>query len=143
MESAVNIRWDDSLSVGIDEIDDDHKGLIDLFNQLYASCSASEGVLAAAEMDTLLKLLDYTKSHFQREEKWMKKADYPDYNEHKELHDDLLIITLNFQEHLQSTEIHRITDETLEFLRSWIVHHIMESDKAFGNYLKLNALQLA
>ncbi|MFA7242049.1 MAG: bacteriohemerythrin [Sulfuricellaceae bacterium] len=135
MEPAVDIKWDKSLSVGVDEIDSDHKELINLFNQLYASCSASEGALAAAEMDTLLRLLDYTKHHFKREEKLMKQEGYPDYEEHRELHDDLLLITLNFQEQLQSSEIHEITDETLEFLRSWIVNHIMECDKAFGSYL--------
>lgn len=142
METAANIKWDDSLSIGVDEIDNDHKELINLFNRLYASCSASVGALIAAEIDALIRLFECAKHHFQREENLMKKVDYPDFADHKELHDDLLLITLNFQEKLRSTEIHEITDETLEFLRSWIVNHIMEhimeSDKAFGNYLKFN-----
>jgi hemerythrin-like metal-binding protein len=139
METEIDIKWDESLSVGVEAIDNDHKELINLFNQLYASCSAPEGTLIATEADTLARLLDYTKHHFQREETLMRQEDYPDYAFHKELHDDLLLITLNFQEQLQSSEIHEITDETLEFLRSWIVNHIMAVDMEFANYMKLKA----
>lgn len=139
MEAAINIKWDESLAVGVDEIDNDHKELINLFNQLYASCSAPAGTLIVTETETLARLLEYTKHHFQREEMLMKKEGYPDFADHKELHDDLLLITLNFQEQLQSAEIHEITDETLEFLRSWIVNHIMAVDMEFANYLKLKA----
>lgn len=139
MENEIKIKWDESLSVGLDVIDHDHKELINLFNQLYASCFAPEETLVATVSETLVMLLDYTKYHFQREEQLMMKEGYPSYASHKELHDDLLLITLNFQEKLQSSEIHEITDETLEFLRSWIVNHIMKVDIEFANFMKIKA----
>lgn len=135
MTTALNIKWDESLSIGIKEIDDDHQELLDYFNRLFAACFAAAGPLIITE--TLVKLVDYTKSHFQREELLMGKEGYPGFVSHKARHDDFLRTTLKFQERAQSEDGHVISNETLEFLQSWIVNHIMESDKAFANYIKL------
>jgi len=135
MTTAINIRWDESLSIGIKEIDDDHQELIGYFNRLFAACFASAGPSIIA--DTLAKLVDYTKYHFQREQTLMNKEGYPGFAPHKERHDDFIRTVLKFQERAQSESGQSISNDTLEFLQFWIVNHIMESDKAFANYIKL------
>lgn len=82
------IKWRDELKVGIEEIDEDHRALIDLINALY------DVMQLGADQVQVVGLLGeiYTQiaSHFALEEKLMREMRYGDYVIHKEDHDTLL-----------------------------------------------------
>lgn len=126
------LAWNDRLSVNIKEIDDQHKKLVDMVNQLHAALKEGKGDAAA------LKLVDemkkYAASHFALEEKHMKGHNYPEYLAHKAEHDKFVGKVLEVEKDCKSGKC-AISMEILNFLSSWLVTHIKGTDKKYGPYL--------
>ncbi len=121
------IIWRSRMSVGIDRIDEDHKQLIRCVNDLdQATNQVNYDPRLAAQ--TLLRLFEYTKSHFDREEKLMLAVDYPDFDAHKLQHDNakrmLQDISEEFMEHPTKPAAERI----YKFAAEWLVQHILMMD---------------
>jgi hemerythrin len=125
----LSIAWDDSIIVGIPTIDDDHKKLVDMLNELFAACFAAQG--PAVLGDILDQLLDYTKYHFEREEKMLEEANYGRLEEHRVLHKRMVAQVEKIQKNLQSGATHDLSNETLKFLSHWLTDHIQAEDKEF------------
>lgn len=125
------IRWGPELSVGIEEIDNQHRVLVNLLNDLNAATLAHHGAQEAPQI--LEKLIDYTRIHFAVEESLMRLFDYPDYESHKDSHDKLVEEVLRLR-HRVVVERKPITFELLHFLKKWLTIHIMESDAHYTPY---------
>jgi hemerythrin len=123
---AHNTLWSDSLLTGVSAIDADHKRLIDTINRLEGVTSAKDSRDVLKEV--LISLLDYTKYHFDREEKLMQVAvGYLGAQAHKLEHrtfvkkvDDYVAAFCAGQEFSE--------DMTL-FLYRWFVNHINKTDR--------------
>ena len=74
------LTWQEKYSVGIKEIDNQHKQLIDMINELNDAMLAKRG--KEVLMSVLNKLAAYCVTHFTNEEKMMSTHDYPDFAEH-------------------------------------------------------------
>jgi hemerythrin-like metal-binding protein len=127
------ISWDRTLSVGIESIDQQHQILIQLINDLHTAMRTGSGKQVVGEI--LENLVTYTKTHFSNEETLLKKHNYPQLpghiNEHNQLTqkvDDLLKRHLNGEM--------AITLEVMGFLKNWLTHHILETDKLYTAFLK-------
>ncbi|PWB55393.1 MAG: hemerythrin [Nitrosomonadales bacterium] len=125
------LKWNEDLRIGIDEIDEQHKALVVLLNQLHTAIHEKHG--ASACMETLDKLVEYTRVHFTVEESLMRILGYPDYASHLESHEKLIAQVVELQGKLKSGRAN-ISFELLHFLRGWLSHHIMETDKAYVPY---------
>ena len=125
--------WSDEYTVGIQEVDEQHKTLVSLLNQLHDAILHKIGRVASREI--LDRLAEYTTTHFLLEESLMRVAGYPGFAIHKQQHEDLLREVQELQHKLDQEHV-TITFELLHFLKSWLTHHIIESDKRFGAYLK-------
>lgn len=125
------LEWNDNLRIGIDEIDDQHKALVVLLNQLHTAIHEKHGT--AACMEILDKLVEYTRVHFTVEESLMRILGYPGYADHLEGHEKLIAQVVELQQKLQSGKAN-VSFELLHFLRGWLTHHIMETDKAYVPY---------
>ncbi len=126
------IVWNNELSVGVQMFDEDHKKLIDYINKLHLGMKSGEGI---AGMTFILDgLIDYTITHFSREEVWMRSHEYPDYPSHHEAHAALTKQVLDFQKQLKEGRS-AFTLELMVFLRDWLTGHIMTVDKKLGNYI--------
>lgn len=128
-----SIKWDESLSVGIKEIDDDHKNLIEYYNNFFAACFSSMG--EAVVNETLIKLIEYTKYHFEREEGLMEKEGYSGLTEQKNEHENLLRTTLEFQEKVASGSSDSVSHDILVFLNNWLETHLMGLDADFAKFV--------
>ncbi|MCB1955428.1 MAG: hemerythrin family protein [Rhodocyclaceae bacterium] len=124
-------EWSDSFSVGVQEIDEQHKELVGLLNQLHTAIHEHHGSEAARRI--LDELADYTKTHFMVEESLMRISNYPDFTAHKQWHEDLIGQVVALQEKLDKGQA-TITFELLHFLKVWLTKHINEADKRFGEY---------
>ena len=71
------IEWTDELSVGIQEIDDQHRLLVSILNKLHTAMYEHQGKEVAEKI--LNELVDYTKIHFAVEESLMRVLGYPQY----------------------------------------------------------------
>ncbi len=127
------IAWDDNLSTGVDELDGDHRQLIDCYNMLSGEFIAG---CRAAEINRLLALLvEHTEGHFRREEALMDQARYPKSASHREEHRALLQSVTLLQFKAVSATGNPLSSYTLSFLRSWLVNHILDADKVLAQFL--------
>ncbi len=125
------IEWSDEFSVGIQEIDEQHKVLIDLLNDLHDAITNRR---AADVTDNILKRLDdYVHIHFAVEESLMRILHYPEYKQHKLKHDELIDQLTKLNKKLEAGRA-SISFELMYFLKMWLTKHILEIDKRFGPY---------
>jgi len=129
-DSAV---WDDSFSVGFDPIDDQHKELVRITNELFQACN--EGILAAdmAFLDTIKKALDYAETHFADEEGYLYEANYPQLSEQKKQHEAFVAEVQKSIEEFEAGNIEPVY--MARFLKKWLLNHIAVSDKQYSPYL--------
>lgn len=127
-----NLKWDESLSVDVDEIDDDHRKLVDLFNLLSDAVANSD---PTDYIEAILEeLITCTVWHFKHEERLMLKYEYKDRIAHTEEHDDLISKVRELQEHYLNSDTH-LTSENMEYLNTWLTEHILGHDMKLGFYL--------
>ena len=127
-----DIAWSRVLSVGVDEIDEDHRKLVNIFNILNHSVTAKESpdYLAAV----LEELINCTIWHFSHEERLMLKHRYAEAEDHKAEHRDLINSAQALQRDiLQGNEA--VGDAQIEFLERWLTEHILTADMRLGSYL--------
>lgn len=130
-----------ALSVDYEPLDNQHKKWIDLFNRLYqAYINKSDS--KSIQM-VLKELVDYTIWHFDFENRMMEKYNFQNYSEHKVQHDDILEEVKVIYNKLESSEEMSMVN-ILEFLKKWLVNHILKTDLVLGRYLKqIKALPVA
>lgn len=127
-----DIVWDHVLSVGIDEIDEDHRRLVDLFNIL--NHSVTEGDEPEYLAAVLEELINCTAWHFSHEERLMLKYGYEGIEEHKMEHRELIKSAKELQQKiLEAGKL--VENKDLEFLERWLTAHILTDDMRLGSYL--------
>ena len=135
--SKDRVEWKESYTVGVDVLDDDHKRLIELINRFQTAYKYHTG--EEFERQALNELVDYTRYHFEREEKMMEAAGYPDLEVHKTVHRAMIFKVAQFQEEYQQRG-HEALDGVASFLGEWLIDHINGTDKKYGPYIKTQSL---
>ncbi|WP_299439567.1 bacteriohemerythrin [uncultured Rhodospira sp.] len=130
------LEWSDDLSVGYGPIDEQHKKLIDLFNDLDAAIGSGQAVDVIGGF--LEELIDYTAWHFRSEERLMEAHGYPDALAHKVQHVDLTEQAEDLQQRFLDGD-HDLADTLVPFLKDWLTNHIMQVDKQLGAFLAAKA----
>lgn len=128
----VLVNWNEIYSVNIAEVDNQHKKLIELLNNLHEAMMTGKGRDIMSK--TLSDLVNYTVSHFATEEKLFDQYDYPETEMHKQQHLDLVEQVGTLQKKFESGE-KVLTIDVMNFLRDWLYDHIVGYDKKFGPYL--------
>ena len=124
--------WVDTLSVGVPAIDRDHRVLVGLVNQLAAAEDRQDRINLEEVLD---ELVSYTLYHFDREERLMVAAGYPDLERHARAHRELADRVLSVRRRFFEVERDRLGDEILEFLVDWLRAHIMGEDRKYAPWL--------
>lgn len=125
------ITWNEGLSVNIKEIDDQHKVLIRIINELHDAMmkGKSKDILESS----ITELVDYTKKHFKTEEELFDKYSYPKTGQHKKQHDIFVERIKDFQEK-HKTGGAFLSIEIMEFLKDWLTNHIVGTDKEYTEF---------
>ncbi len=124
--------WDRILSVGVDEIDDDHRKLVSIFNILNHAVLDGESPRYVAAV--LAELINCTVWHFSHEERLMLKHRYDAMDEHQAEHQELIKSAQELQQVLLRGD-KPMVDEQIEFLEHWLTEHILTADLRLGSYL--------
>lgn len=127
------VQWDKRMSIGVDAIDAQHKQLLAMMNRLHEACSGD-----ACDLETVRQAADefsdYTHRHFRDEEQFMDSVGYPGFDEHVEQHMEGRMKAVDFYGDYLSggTDVGR---DMLEFLKDWLINHILKTDRKLGHYL--------
>ncbi len=120
------ISWQESLSVGIDVIDEHHRYLIHIINDLHDIVVQRRG---AHEVAGVLTMLDqYAQIHFAAEEKMMAFYGYAESEGHQQLHNHFRKKVKEFYEGLHNSPL-TCKHDMLTYLRDWLIRHIAVEDK--------------
>jgi len=144
-ETVASYAWRDDYLVSIHKIDRQHKALFRTANKLYRQLLGHDN---PEQINAIFSdLIRQTRVHFQTEEELMQIHHYPDYQNHKQLH-DLLIQQIedmqNSRQELGTLDFKQPWIEKLEiddYLSGWLVNHIIDEDKKLGTFLQDSGLQ--
>ena len=131
------MTWTQELSVGVKVLDDDHKKLVGMLNQLNEGMQANRGRATLGKIFD--ELVDYTKTHFTREEEFLVESGYADADAHKKQHADLTMRVMDLQARYNKGEL-TLTREVLNFLRDWLTYHIKGHDQKYGSHLNAKGI---
>ena len=129
------IEWNESLELGVRSVDRQHQRLVRYINLLDEAIK--EGKQSEVLGSILEKLIEYTESHFSYEERLFDVHKYPGEKKHVKLHTELIEKVHNFQENFKNSK-DDISLELMDFLKSWLVDHILIEDKKYAPYLIAN-----
>lgn len=129
------VDWNDSYLLGIAEIDNQHKKLLAIANELYEITTGSPESYKLKMSGALKKLADYTIYHFSSEEDYMRKCGYNGADVHKTAHDSF-INEVNHQ--VQKLSADNIEDGArfYAFVARWVLNHIAKADKIWAAAVK-------
>jgi hemerythrin len=133
-DESVLIEWNQRYSVGIPKIDEQHKELVRLTNELYASCLGDDDEMRARFKSTLRALVRYVSDHFGAEERLLQWVHYPRYAEHKKEHESFVKKILEEMDAYLGGKSF-VPNNFVRYLKDWILSHIAVSDKHFADYI--------
>ncbi len=131
------IDWDESMSVHVAEIDQQHKRLIAIINDLFDAMTEGKGKDALEEI--VNGLISYTQLHFKTEEQYFDRFGYPDSSSHKIEHADFIQKISSFKEGVDRRQL-GLSSEVLNFLSGWLKNHILKTDKKYSVYFNEKGL---
>ena len=131
--------WSQEMSVGVVVLDEDHKKLIAMINELHEAMlhGRSKEVFA----DILCRLSAYTVEHFTREEGFLSETGYPSLDLHHRVHEklkaDVAAIRRKFDKGVDAA----LQIDTLQFLQDWLQNHILQTDKRYVAHLNAHDIR--
>jgi len=128
------IKWDDNYLLGNEQVDNQHRKLFELVNSLVESCDSET---AMDELrSTLNFLLRYTVQHFEDEEALQIRSNFPEYEQHKKMHEDFKVTVRDLvQRFIESNSSDLLLHDVKKILVKWLINHILEEDKKIGRHL--------
>ncbi len=132
------IEWNASFNTGVKKLDDQHKRIIDMINKLVEMGDLE--VNSETIADILLRMSEYSREHFNTEEEYMLKYNFPDYSSQKAQHlefkkktADLCFETWEYKKSVPA--------EILTYLKEWWVNHILKSDMKYKTFFNEKGIQ--
>ena len=126
-------EWADDMVIDNGPIDDDHRGLVDLVNQLHTATSQGSGNEIVDKI--LEQLIAYTVDHLQREEQLMASIQFPNLVQHKIGHDKFMVKIRDLKQKYDAGSI-TVAAQLSTVLRDWLSLHIRRSDREIKIFLK-------
>jgi len=142
VDSEDFVSWSNKFASGIKLIDDQHKGLVDLVNEMFKHVTGN----AVQERNyfniVIQEAVNYVKVHFATEEKMMIATKFPEYQEHKKEHESFIIAVVENIKDYESGKRHTLSSFT-RFLKDWILSHVALIDKKYFDYFNKIATRKA
>lgn len=133
----MQMDWSETLASGSEEIDTQHKELIQRINGLLAAME--KGNVSRDEVSKVIQYLaEYVVFHFGTEEKHMDHFKYSSASAHKAQHAQFVKVFQKLKDRMLMEGITPpLQQETKELVVDWLVNHIKFSDRALGTFLRM------
>lgn len=132
------MQWSPRMSVGVGQCDDEHKVLVSLVNELFDAIAAGKGSTVLG--DVLDRLVKYTVTHFEHEEKLMRQHGFPGLAEHQAQHKALAEQAVAIQKKHAAGATGALSMEVMNFLKNWLIGHIGGTDAKYGVFLNAKGI---
>ncbi len=132
------IEWTEKFSVGFEDIDKQHKKLIELINKMFEKFLSKQADEIVKEV--LDELIEYTQYHFDLEEKYFYLYKYPKAEEHTKIHQSFIAKVLEVKKDLIENK-DDVKYEIYNFLKEWLSDHILGADMEYSKFFKSNKLK--
>jgi len=127
------IEWNDSLKLGVSEIDKQHEKLIGLINNLYDA--VTQGKAQDIVADIVSEAHDYIDYHFSTEQRLMEVNGYPAEDDHVDEHENYILKSSDYLVAAQD-DAKGLAQDVLEYLTDWWKTHINGTDRKLAMFLK-------
>ena len=128
------VTWGEQYATGIELIDNQHKELVILTNQLYKACRIGHEVIDTAFKEAMHQMVDYVRFHFSTEQELLEQIEYPNWKDHARDHDTLVKNILDAAKDYEAGM--RFTPHVfVRTLRDWVFGHIAMVDKLYSAYV--------
>jgi hemerythrin-like metal-binding protein len=131
-------KWEEKFSTGIQSIDNQHKEIFNYLNSLLEAMKLGQADKVIYQI--VLDLERYSKVHFQKEEFFFQRFNYPGAKEHIEQHQFFIRKVANLKSDLKSGNF-TLSIELLNFMKDWIENHILVVDKSYSDCFLKNGLK--
>ena len=122
------IEWNDSYNIDIAEIDDQHKLLVQIINNLHNAITTNKNPEVIG--DIIDKINDYANFHFRTEEIYFDEYGYTEAEDHILKHNEFREKAKEFKQKFQNDE-NGVGDEVLDYLEKWLIEHIQGEDQQY------------
>lgn len=129
------ITWSSTFACGIKMIDEQHKGLVNLVNEMFNHVTGNDEQEREYFNKVIKQAVDYIKVHFATEEKLMRFAKFEGFPEHKREHDNFVLTVVANIVAYRSRERFTLLSFT-KFLKDWVLSHIAVEDKKYVEHFK-------
>lgn len=131
----MKLEWNEAYSVGVKELDDQHKKLFDLLGEI-ERMSAQEDLKNAIYV-ALDELMEYVMIHFHTEEMYMKSAEYPEFDAHYKKHQKISQDVNMRVNYMMNKELNALDLVMIHnFLADWLKEHILGEDLCYKAYVQ-------
>ena len=128
-------KWDSSLESGYEGVDNQHRQLVTAVNNLIEASNGGRGDRAVLE--TLEFLTSYAVKHFSDEEELQIQYQYPDYLNHKRIHDDFKVVVGELVRKVgKEGPTDEIIEEVTSVIGAWLLNHIKGDDFRMAAFVK-------
>ncbi|EOI1580164.1 bacteriohemerythrin [Campylobacter jejuni] len=123
-------KWDKTFSVHNAKIDEQHKKLFELAGKV--EYLIDKPVYKDDVKALLAEFFNYMKDHFNDEEKYMKLIGYPDLEEHKRIHKEIIQSMIDLIKNIKSTN--DLKEKLYTVSKKWLLEHILYEDMKVEQY---------
>ena len=129
------MEWTEDLSVGVKEIDSQHKELINRVNIFFEKVNSP--IADRQVLEVLDFLAGYVVMHFKDEEALQIKYRFPQYAQHKQIHEDFIKTVGGIRKDIEDNGFTVVTKTLVgSTLVNWLILHISKMDKMVGAHIK-------
>ncbi|MBN2891005.1 MAG: hemerythrin family protein [Bacteroidales bacterium] len=122
------LEWTESLSTGYESLDDEHKEIFELINELYRAIKSAD---LKDNIESIVdKMVEYTETHFKDEEELFEIYNYEFKENHKLAHKKFVRKSYEFKRDVSKNST-LVAIQTLNFLRTWWRNHIVSMDRMY------------
>jgi len=129
----MQLAWKERFAIHYQELDEQHRGFFDLLNELLARLGVPEARVDLTP--AFQRLTNYALNHFAREEFYMARSGFPGLAGHRQAHARFVHQLLDFNRRFHPRDP-LLLQELVEFLRTWLIEHIIGLDFEFAPHLR-------
>lgn len=131
MTDFVRVDWSKAIELNDSEIDNDHKELMMIYNDLVDIANTNKD--SESFVEYLSKMTNYSLRHFKKEELLMKELAYPNFVKHQSEHKTFIYEVAMFN--LEFVNDRTTINKILTFLKDWWIKHINTYDSEIALYI--------